>query len=74
MADNAPIIEATIAIFGADRAMFASNFPVDGLCGTFGAIVEGFKRATADLSPEERHDLFCGTAARTYRVPPQLPL
>ena len=74
LADNAPIIEATIAIFGADRAMFASNFPVDGLCGTFGAIVDGFRSATADLSFEERHDLFYGTAARTYRVPLQLPL
>ncbi|MEM9139084.1 MAG: amidohydrolase family protein [Pseudomonadota bacterium] len=64
--DNRAIIRDTIEIFGPDRAMFASNFPVDGLCASFDTIWQGFDRATADLSAAERRSLFAGTAARVY--------
>ena len=40
---NAPIVRDAIRIFGADRCMFASNFPVDGLTGSFDTIFSGFK-------------------------------
>lgn len=35
---NVWIIRESIAIFGAERALFASNFPVDRLCGSFDTI------------------------------------
>jgi predicted TIM-barrel fold metal-dependent hydrolase len=68
LADNEPIIRDTIATFGPARAMFASNFPVDGLCGSFDTIFRGFKAATADLSRADRQALFHDTAKRVYRL------
>lgn len=69
LADNAPIIQETIAIFGPARAMFASNFPVDGLCGSFDAVFSGFKAATAGMPAADRLALFHDTAVRVYRLP-----
>lgn len=65
---NAPVIRDAIAIFGVDRAMFASNFPVDGLVGGFDTIFSGFLAATADRTEEERDKLFHDTAVRIYRL------
>lgn len=66
--DNAPVIRDAIAIFGTDRAMFASNFPVDGLVGDFDTIFSGFLAATADRTEQERDKLFHDNAARIYRL------
>lgn len=66
--DNRAIIRDTIEIFGPDRCMFASNFPVDGLCGSFDTIFSGYKQATADLPQADRLRLFHDNAIRTYRL------
>jgi predicted TIM-barrel fold metal-dependent hydrolase len=67
--DNAWIVRETIAMFGAERAMFASNFPVDSLCATFDTIYSGFKQIVADLPIAAQARLFYGTAAQVYRIP-----
>jgi predicted TIM-barrel fold metal-dependent hydrolase len=72
LADNRAIIRDTIEIFGVARCMFASNFPVDGLCGSFDTIYSGFKAATADLPRRDRLALFHDNAIRIYRL--ALPL
>ena len=66
--DNRPIIEEIIEAFGPHRAMFASNYPVDGLCGSFDTIFNGFKAATASLAANDRLALFHDTAIRVYRL------
>ncbi|MEX5343810.1 amidohydrolase [Pseudomonas sp. I2] len=68
--DNAWIVRETIAMFGAQRAMFASNFPVDSLCGSFDDIYGGFKRIVADLPGEAQAQLFYHNARRIYRTVP----
>lgn len=68
--DNAWIVRETLAMFGAERAMFASNFPVDGLCGSFDDIYGGFKRIVADLPHAVQEQLFCSNAQRIYRTRP----
>jgi predicted TIM-barrel fold metal-dependent hydrolase len=65
---NGPIIRDTIAIFGTGRCMFASNFPVDSLAGTYRGIYEGFFASVADLPPEQQMKLFAGNAMRIYRL------
>ena len=65
---NIPVIRSAIAIFGADRCMFASNFPVDSLVATYPAIVAAFAEAIAPLEPAQRHALWAGNAARLYRM------
>jgi predicted TIM-barrel fold metal-dependent hydrolase len=58
----------TIAMFGVDRCMFASNFPVDSLCADFKTIYRGFFEATRDLPEADRAKLFHDNAARIYRL------
>ncbi|MEM0989562.1 MAG: amidohydrolase family protein [Pseudomonadota bacterium] len=63
---NRQIIRQTIEIFGPDRCMFASNYPVDGLCVSFVELWHSFADATADLGQSERDALFHGTATSVY--------
>ena len=48
--------------------MFESNFPVDKRRCSYDALWNAFKRITADCSPEDKSDLFFGTANRVYRL------
>ncbi len=66
--DHRAIIRDSLEIFGTDRCMFASNFPVDGLCGSFETIYAGYKQATADLPQADRLKLFHDNAIRVYRL------
>jgi L-fuconolactonase len=52
-----PYIEACIAAFGVDRAMFEGNFPPDGSSSSYPILWSAFKRL-----------LFSGTARRVYRL------
>lgn len=65
---NGWIIRETIAMFGPTRAMFASNFPVDGLCASFDTIFLGFSECAAHLTETEQALLFAGNARRIYRI------
>ncbi|WP_439668888.1 putative metal-dependent hydrolase, TIM-barrel fold [Cupriavidus necator] len=65
---NLPVIRDAIAIFGADRCMFASNFPVDSLVTSYPAIVAAFAEAIAPLAPAQQQALWAGNAARIYRI------
>jgi predicted TIM-barrel fold metal-dependent hydrolase len=69
LADQRPIIDELIGAFGTGRCMFASNFPVDGLVGSFDTIYSGYKEATAALSRADRLKLFHDNAVRIYRLP-----
>ena len=48
--------------------MFASNFPVDGLCGSFAEIMGGFDAITRAFSDDERRALFRDNALRVYQI------
>lgn len=61
-----PMVRDLIEIFGPKRAMFASNFPVDRVYGSFDALYGAFENAVADLSQDEQTALFCETANRAY--------
>jgi predicted TIM-barrel fold metal-dependent hydrolase len=65
---NGPVIRDAIAIFGPDRAMFASNFPVDSIVGSLKTIYDGFRAAVADRPLAEQKKLFHDNAARIYRL------
>lgn len=66
--DNRWIIQEAVKIFGTERAMFASNFPVDGLCGDLATIFNGFKDAVKDYNYEEQHKLFFANAKKYYKI------
>ena len=68
VAANRAIVRRAIEVFGVERCMFASNFPVDGLCGSFAAIFDGFREIVDGLSPVERRKLFHDNAIRIYAM------
>jgi predicted TIM-barrel fold metal-dependent hydrolase len=65
---NAPVIRDAIAIFGVERCMFASNYPVDSLVATLPTIVAGFRAAIADRPEAEQRRLLHDNAVRIYRL------
>ena len=67
---NGSIVRTAVELFGAERAMFGSNFPVDSLCATLTEILDGMTTITAPLSPAEQEAFFAGTARRVYDLPP----
>jgi L-fuconolactonase len=63
-----PYMETAIELFGADRCMFESNFPVDkGMC-SYPVLWNAFKRIALGCSAEEKDALFHDTAARFYGI------
>jgi predicted TIM-barrel fold metal-dependent hydrolase len=55
-------------MFGAERAMFESNFPPDkGQC-SYQVIFNAFKRIAASYSEAEKAALFSETAMNVYRL------
>jgi predicted TIM-barrel fold metal-dependent hydrolase len=65
---NRQVVRDTIAVFGVARCMFASNFPVDGLCVGYGPLFEAFRAFVADRPAAQQRALFHGNAARIYRI------
>ncbi len=68
LAENGPIIRDAIAIFGVERCMFASNYPVDKLCAPFETIFAGFRAAVSDRPASDQRKLFAENAIRLYRL------
>jgi len=66
--DNRPVVLATIEIFGVERCLFASNFPVDSVCATYDTIFGGFKEIVAHLPVTDQFKLFRDNALREYRI------
>ena len=65
---NRRVVLDTIEVFGVERCMFASNFPVDSRVASFETIVSGFLRLTEGFTPQERRRLFHDNAVRFYRM------
>jgi len=63
-----PFILTAIDIFGADRAMIASDTPTDKLFGTIDRHMEAYSAITSDFAEAERRALFAGNANRLYRL------
>ncbi len=67
-ADIRPYVLETIELFGADRAMFASDVPTDKLFGSFAAHLDAYDLITASFSADERRAMFAGNANQLYRL------
>ena len=60
-------------MFSPKRIMFASNFPVDSVCGTFDQIFTSFKKAVIGFSYEEQKNMFFDNAKNIYKtIPPEI--
>ena len=66
--ENASIIRETIALFGWQRCMFASNLPVSGLNVDFPTLIDTVRHGISGLSSQAQTAIWSGNAARFYRI------
>ena len=63
-----PLLDEIERLFGEDRMLFASNFPVDKLMRDYDSLLGDLDRHFQDRSAAARHKIFCGNALRIYRL------
>ena len=63
-----PYLQKAIELFGAQRCMFESNFPVDKAMCSYAVLWNAFKRVAAGASATEKASLFRETANSFYRL------
>ena len=64
----AAIVRETVEIFGPDRCMFGSNFPVEKLWTKYGDLVSAYRNALAPLGEATSRAVLYDTAAKVYRL------
>jgi predicted TIM-barrel fold metal-dependent hydrolase len=65
----AGIVSEAVAIFGADRCLFGSNFPIEKLWTSYRELIDAYRDATK-LNPRHRDAILRDTAMRVYRLAP----
>ena len=65
-ADLKPYVQTALEVFGPERCMFGSDWPVCELAGTYSQVYDALNDALGPISPDERQQIFGGTAARFY--------
>jgi len=64
----ASVLADTVAIFGAERCLFGSNFPIERLWSSYRELVDAFRAATSSLGAEAQDAIFRTTASHVYRL------
>jgi predicted TIM-barrel fold metal-dependent hydrolase len=64
----APIVSEAVAMFGPDRCLYGSNFPIEKLWTDYDKLYRTFRSTIAHLSETEQAAILHGTAARLYRI------
>jgi predicted TIM-barrel fold metal-dependent hydrolase len=63
------VVSELLDLFGPQRCMVGSNFPVERRAGDFSSLCELVVTCLRDLSDEQCADVLRGTARRFYRIP-----
>ncbi|MFD5625345.1 amidohydrolase family protein [Streptomyces sp. NPDC127072] len=66
--DLRPYADTVLEAFGPRRLMFGTDWPVCTLAATYGQVARTARELTADLSADERGQVFADTATRVYRL------
>lgn len=69
--DLEPYLWHALAVFGADRLMFGSDWPVSTLAGGYARWWQVVSEVLAPQTADERSAIYAGTAARVYGLKPQ---
>jgi predicted TIM-barrel fold metal-dependent hydrolase len=67
-ASNRRVVLDAVSVFGIERCMFASNFPVSGLRIGYDALVRAMSRMLAGFREADRRRFFVGNAATFYQI------
>ncbi|HZN00652.1 MAG TPA: amidohydrolase family protein [Pyrinomonadaceae bacterium] len=66
--DLRPYVEYALALFGADRLMFGSDYPVCLLAASYDRVLDAFQEILEPLSDVDREKIFSKNAAKFYRL------
>ena len=70
--DNRRIVRTALDLFGIERCMFASNFPVSSLRVDYNRLVCSMAEMVSDYTPAQQRGFFVENAAQFYRIDPAL--
>lgn len=63
-----PVVETVIDVFGTERTMFGSNFPVDKLHADYSTVWAAYDEITSTLGAADRERLFVDNARAFYAI------
>ena len=66
----ADIVRETVSSFGAGRCLFGSNFPIEKLWTSYGALIGAFRAALDSLPAKDQQAVLHDTAMSVYRIAP----
>jgi L-fuconolactonase len=66
--DLEPYVETALDIFGVDRVMYGSDWPVCLLAGSYGDVKDALEEALPPLTPDQKAQVFGGNAIEFYRL------
>ena len=58
----------TVALFGAHRCLWGSNFPIEKLWTTYASLLDAHRQGAAGFSAADQRAIFNDTASRVYRL------
>ena len=63
-----PYVETCLELFGIERSLFSTNWPIDSLWSDFGTVVKAYREITKNYSTNEKDALFWGNSERIYKI------
>lgn len=62
------VVAETVSMFGADRCLYGSNFPIEKLWTGYRELIDAYRAAAMPLGSEASDAIFRTTATRVYRL------
>ena len=66
--DLRPFVDRALELFGPERMMFGSDYPVCLLAASYDRVLDAFQEILKDLGEAEREKIFSKNAAQFYRL------
>jgi predicted TIM-barrel fold metal-dependent hydrolase len=66
--DIQPIVSETVSMFGAERCVWGSNFPIEKLWTDYATLTQIIRQAVSHLPPTEQRHILSDTAIRLYKI------
>ena len=63
-----PYVETCIELFGYEKALFASNWPIDSLWSSYETLINAYRSITQNYSEKEKELLFSRNAETIYGI------
>ena len=61
-----PLVSHALAVFGPERCVFASNFPMDQVCADLPTVIDAYAQMVADQAPDALRAVFRDNALAFY--------